>query len=819
MNELLNDPISLWQLLCKKTVVIPIIQRDYAQGRRNSERAKKVRRDFLNSIEKAIGDDGTPLFLDFVFGAQNGERVELIDGQQRMTTLFLLYVYFAIKEKKLNGAKKILDKFTYETRTYTKEFCKKLCWLDTDQFELMYSEQPDGKTIEENRFEETIRNMHWFRDTWKNDPTVDAMLSMLGEIDNKFSTIGKDDVFECLKGENKAAPIQFLFQGVENFGESEDLYIKMNSRGKQLTDYESFKAQFGGHLKELEKEDESLKQFTTQYWKNIDGPTSNAFWDLIESNYRRKGIGVDKWVYKTDEAMMSYIWIQVEMYYSLANKDVKKPKKPEDNDIPEFYAKRTPLVDFDLINGETDNWKQNSNIISPEKMVVLSLVYATRIFELLTEFFDETSNDYFIQRFGDTESIFAQFVPTIEKNDDGIPNISWSGKSDYLSRIMVFSVIFWYCKYKNGESINDDEKKRLCDYLRLIRNIIQCCRTKKSGKRVWDPEFGKYECGTMISFIVNQLFEKEELDDCAIRCSELKGLNSSNSKIENAIEQEIRICNQQDYIKEYRYLEDHKLFQGNILPIVGDKKPVLSYQEVIELFPEGNSVENQYVLLAKTLLAEGEDDRYSCFCIPSGQKNNNSCRVAFCDTDVNDAWSLALLYDVSEYNNKNIKVLKKVLEEKRKGNTLESIVEHYLAKEDEKKKYSWRYYFVKYGKLLFGEAEMIFSDSKNKSRISMPTIDISSENFFSWDAYFKNKMTADSTINALLYIAAKKLMMENSLIMFEAGSTCRFYYNGGYIDCSYHDGEFLVGDLHLRPTEELEVIELITTTIKRKLGI
>ena len=42
-----------------------------------------------------------------------------------------------------------------------------------------------------------------------------------------------------------ASPIRFLLVGLEKFGLSDDLYIKMNARGKPLTAFETFKALVG----------------------------------------------------------------------------------------------------------------------------------------------------------------------------------------------------------------------------------------------------------------------------------------------------------------------------------------------------------------------------------------------------------------------------------------------------------------------------------------------------------------------------------------------------------------------------------------------
>lgn len=77
-------------------ISIPIIQRDYAQGRRDPD-VVRIRKRFLNSLYNAI--EGSPITLDFVYGDidQNGVMTPL-DGQQRLTTLFLLHWYAAKRE-------------------------------------------------------------------------------------------------------------------------------------------------------------------------------------------------------------------------------------------------------------------------------------------------------------------------------------------------------------------------------------------------------------------------------------------------------------------------------------------------------------------------------------------------------------------------------------------------------------------------------------------------------------------------------------------------------------------------------------------------
>ncbi len=91
----LTRPVAFSELIRDQHVEVPLIQRDYAQGR---EAEKDVRDDFLGALYDAMvpatGADKPPLNLDFVYGSTEGtgsSRFLPLDGQQRLTTLFLLH--------------------------------------------------------------------------------------------------------------------------------------------------------------------------------------------------------------------------------------------------------------------------------------------------------------------------------------------------------------------------------------------------------------------------------------------------------------------------------------------------------------------------------------------------------------------------------------------------------------------------------------------------------------------------------------------------------------------------------------------------------
>ena len=84
-------------------IVIPKIQRPYAQGRLDGV-CTYVRNTLLNEMFANFKTDEVFDF-NFIYGIVRPSNetyvMELLDGQQRMTTLFLVYWYIANRE--LNG--------------------------------------------------------------------------------------------------------------------------------------------------------------------------------------------------------------------------------------------------------------------------------------------------------------------------------------------------------------------------------------------------------------------------------------------------------------------------------------------------------------------------------------------------------------------------------------------------------------------------------------------------------------------------------------------------------------------------------------------
>ena len=98
------------------------------------------------------------------------------------------------------------------------------------------------QTNTKKSMKEQIEDQPWFFLSWASDPTISGMLVMLNSIEKKYMDYHLHDVWPRLTGEKPA--IVFYLLNMDDLGLPEDLYIKMNSRGKPLTQFETSKPSF-----------------------------------------------------------------------------------------------------------------------------------------------------------------------------------------------------------------------------------------------------------------------------------------------------------------------------------------------------------------------------------------------------------------------------------------------------------------------------------------------------------------------------------------------------------------------------------------------
>ena len=286
-NAYLKDE-NLLTLFSLNNMIVLEIQREYVWGN-NSDVLEK----FLMELEKKAAPceechhvhGNKNINVGFLYSYKpsyvkyESERIldeYLIDGQQRITTLFLLLLFRATIEDRIDDFMAICRAdedeyemgFNYKVRSLTQQFL----------MQLIKHAKKEGNSA----FDFIIDlddTPHWFLDDYKNDPTVMSMISALKSIRKTFGNTS-NYYFDYL-----LTNIHFWHFKTEATSQGEELYITMNSRGEQLSDNEMQKSRVlpSSELFRYGREWESWQTF---FWRNRNkGNAKNANADKGFNNF------------------------------------------------------------------------------------------------------------------------------------------------------------------------------------------------------------------------------------------------------------------------------------------------------------------------------------------------------------------------------------------------------------------------------------------------------------------------------------------------------------------------------------------------------
>ena len=453
---------TLWDLLSNHQIEIPVIQRDYAQGR-TEKRVNQIRVNFVESLLKALKYK-TQISLGFVYGKIEGKEQELVlqrnreavnvmltavksyaksldlgidynlkneqtnslipstkliplDGQQRLTTLFLLHWYIIQRlndDENIQMLLNVLKGFDYQTRATTRDFCKAISQSDNK----IASDSFNSKNLSEN-----IVNNTWFLRSWLQDPSVKGMLVMLDEINNQISKDSSIDINILWDNLINHKTIQFDFLDLDELRQTDDLYVKMNARGKPLSDFEHFKAWLQQETKEEIEE--------INWTHKVD----TLWYDLFWTNKPKKDYSVDDTIYTFFKSISLFDFLIRE----------KGNKRKFIDGIINKSNSYIPLGDF-----------KESDFFSMD-----SLNFLFKTLNSLRENDLEEYRDWLAE-------IYCE--PFTKNNDLPFKFLSSSTKSvDYYERVYYYAFVLFL---NEAHLIEEQKERKFKKWMRITRNII-----------------------------------------------------------------------------------------------------------------------------------------------------------------------------------------------------------------------------------------------------------------------------------------------------------------------------------------------------------
>lgn len=460
-KDFCGERMSFLQLIEKYSIVIPVIQRDYAQGRMD-EHATEVRKNFVRNLISYIRDvnNGTH-DLDFIFGTVNytsSDYQEFIplDGQQRLTTLFLFHLYIAGRSghfadfiKKMTVAENTY-KFSYKTRNSSTLFCERLLSKfkpsrseETDIFEQLKLSEKVNSNQETSLISDTIQNQGWFYKAWLEDPTIAGMLVTLAEIDRQFLKMkdlyswetAYERLFEIEEG--KKHPITFQLLPLNGYSRTDDLYIKLNARGIRLSDFENFKARIEDLI---EYDGMTCKD---EFKMKVDGKWSDYLW-----KYRGKGKD------NTDTIMENLFRNFIAFSFRSRDKETMDYLLEQNKKSMRFTFTR--YCELGVMHRRDEQVDQNR--INTEKDII-----------------QKTMNLFDV--FCDDNTTPEGFKCDWFKAEDFIKNRVISKGATYHQRLRLYSYLRYVSIHKD-DLVNKD----LQEWMRLVRNLDEATDIDDSAK-------------------------------------------------------------------------------------------------------------------------------------------------------------------------------------------------------------------------------------------------------------------------------------------------------------------------------------------------
>jgi len=267
-NTLLsNEYYSLSELFStsSRKIIIPDFQRDYCWG--DSSHGEKNNSDivagFLDTLIEESNNEGH-LFLgkiDIYEFPKN--HIYLTDGQQRLTTLYLIIGMVFRKEhnQKLKDKLKRCLISNFEDSHEDVELYLQYSIRESTIFFL--KDLVTNFFLNESKFNVSkIKNQPWYFSEYDLDPSITSILSAISTIESKLKDINISTFSNFLV--NK---IKIQYYDVQDKKHGEERFVILNTTGKSLTISENIKPILLGNIYNS-KFAEEWEERETWFWKN-----------------------------------------------------------------------------------------------------------------------------------------------------------------------------------------------------------------------------------------------------------------------------------------------------------------------------------------------------------------------------------------------------------------------------------------------------------------------------------------------------------------------------------------------------------------------
>ena len=412
-------------------IVIPDLQRDYCWGdkawNKDAQKHTELVSGFMDSLISSFNEKPRPrLTLGLIYGYENPHfNIQLCDGQQRITTLFLL---LGMINRRLLGVINPNIENDFQRLLITDAELEddkepNLQYAIRESTLYFLSDLVCEFFLKKDVAIEDIKKKEWYFKEYDLDASIQSMICALQKIELKLSEIDNYKDFGNFIVNN----LQMLYYDMGHRTRGEETFVIINTTGEPLTATENLKPLLLGSLdnkviKFRNDRDEQNKETELQYYSRQWEDREEWFWQ----NRRSKE--------QTSDSALNEFFIWYWQINLLQEKSWKKNTPPSLNPNA-LFLKKPQIFEGQEENPNIEKWEESKNLdtvqsyfFALKKLVEVSqeektakVLKTTQDKDIKLSWFRNSKLDIvlpllaYLEKFEYTEQ-FYEFVRRIRKN-------------------------------------------------------------------------------------------------------------------------------------------------------------------------------------------------------------------------------------------------------------------------------------------------------------------------------------------------------------------------------------------------------------------
>lgn len=249
-------------------IIIPDLQRDYCWGTTMSDKGVSLASQFANDLLAQYRAKSQDLSIGLLYGYEVPfGHLQLCDGQQRITTLYLMLGLLNKKTRTLQDrllSQREMDEFQepylqYAIRETTLYFMNDLV--------TSFFCDDSVKSVAD------IYNQSWYFDEYDNDPSIKSIMQSMIDIEKIINRLEGDELYRFAYF--LCNDIKFIYYDMESRREGEKTFVIINTKGEPLSPTENLKPIFLEAYSNFQNVSKTWEEWETFFWKHRNEEKGN----------------------------------------------------------------------------------------------------------------------------------------------------------------------------------------------------------------------------------------------------------------------------------------------------------------------------------------------------------------------------------------------------------------------------------------------------------------------------------------------------------------------------------------------------------------